>query len=141
MKNGQKKAWGVWRKATALGAVSLLGLAGAAGAAAAGQAAAAGETAPVQGVQAHVDPATGQLRQPTSAEVKAFSDAVRALFAQRVATAAQVTQHADGSISAALGPESLNVWVATVGVDGSLHQVCVEGAGAAGAAAPALEVK
>ena len=140
MKNSQKRARGVWRKATTLGAASLLALAGAA---AAGQA--AREAAPVQGaqagMQAHVNPATGELRQPTSAEVKAFADAVRTLFAKRVATAAQVTRHADGSISASLGPESLNVWVATIGADGSLRQVCVEGAGAAGAAAPALEVK
>lgn len=138
MKNGQKKASGVWRKATVLGAVSLLALAGMA---MAGQA--AQEGGPVQGVQAHVDPATGQLRQPSASEVKALADAVRALFAARSVQAAQVTEHPDGSISAALGPESLNVWVATIGADGALHQVCVEGAGAAGAVqgGPALEVK
>ena len=132
MNNGPKKASGVWKKATVLGAACLL---------TAGMAM-AGEPAP-QGVQVHVDPATGQVRQPSPSEVKALADAVRALFAARSVQAAQVNTHADGSVSARLGPESLNVWVATVGPDGSLRQVCVEGAGAAGAVqgAPALEVK
>src|SRR5687768_15173142 len=131
MENGQKKALGVWRKTTTLGAVLLVALAGSA---MAGQAT---EEAALQGVQAHVD-AAGQLREPNAAEVKALADALRARFAARSVKAAQVTQHADGSISATLGPESLNVWVATVGPDGSLHQVCVEGAGAAPQGSPAL---
>jgi len=102
----------------------------------------AGKGAQVQGVQVHVDPATGQVRQPSAAEVKALADAVRVLFG-RSAQGVQVTEHADGSLSARMGPESLNVWVATIGPDGSLRQACVEGANAAGAlqAAPALEVK
>ena len=130
MNNGPKKASGVWKKATVLGAACLL----TAGMVMAGDA---------QGVQVHVDPATGQVRQPSPSEVKALADAVRALFAARSVQAAQVNTHADGSVSAKLGPESLNVWVATVGPDGSLRQVCVEGAGAAGAVqgGPALEVK
>lgn len=100
MKNGQKKASGVWRKTTALGAVLLVALAGSA---MAGQA--TEKAAPLAGVQAHVDPATGQLRQPDAAEVKALADALRARFATRSIQAAQVTQHADGSISAMLGPD------------------------------------
>lgn len=136
MKKSQLK--GAWRMA-ALGAAALLAFAGGASA---GQA--AKEVAPLQGVQAHVDPATGQLRQPSAAEVKAFADAVRKAFATRVAASSQITHHADGSTSATLGPESLNIWVVTKGADGSLRQVCVEGANAAAAAqaaAPALEVK
>lgn len=135
MKNSQWKDVG---RMAALGAVVLLAFAGAASA---GQA--AKDAAPLQGVQAHVDPATGQLRQPTSAEVKAFADAVRKAFAARVATASQVVQHGDGSRSLTLGPDSLNVWVVTKGADGSLRQTCVEGADAAAAAqaAPAWEVK
>jgi hypothetical protein len=135
MKNSQlKRAGGM----AALGAAVLLAVAGSA---AAGQA--AKETAPLQGLQAHVDASTGQLRQPTAAEVKAFADAVRKAYAARVATSAQVTHYADGSTSATLGPESLNVWVVTKQPDGSLRQVCVEGANAAAAVqgAPALEVK
>lgn len=135
MKNGQKKALGVWKKATVLGAAFLVALAGSA---MAGQAAGAAS----QGVQAHVDPATGQLRQPDAAEAKALADALRARFASvRSVRAAQVTQHPDGSISATLGPESLNVWVVTVGADGSLNPVCIEGAGAAPQGGQALEVK
>lgn len=125
------------RWVAALGAVALLACAGPAVAGQTGQ-----ESPRLQGVQAHVDPATGQLRQPTAAEVKALSDAVRALFA-RSAQGVRVTEHADGSLSAALGPESLNVWVATIDASGQLHQTCVEGAHAAGAlqGAPALEEK
>jgi hypothetical protein len=120
-------------------ALSAVGLLAFAGTAVAGQ---AGKGVQVQGVQVHVDPATGQVRQPSAAEVKALADAVRALFG-RSAQGVQVTEHADGSLSARMGPESLNVWVATIGPDGSLRQTCVEGANAAGAlqAAPALEVK
>lgn len=138
MTNGQKKVLDVWRKTTVLGAAALLACAGMA---MAGQA--AGEAGPVQGVQAHIDPATGQLRQPTPGEVKALADAVRKVFVTRMAQNAQAVHHGDGSVSLALGPESLNVWVATIGPDGALRQACVEGADAAAAAqsAPALEVK
>jgi hypothetical protein len=139
MKNSPKKALGMWRKTTALGAMCLLAVAGMAMAGQAGQ-----EAGPVQGVQAHVDPATGQLRQPSPSEVKALADAVRKVFATRMAAqSAQAVHHGDGSVSLALGPESLNVWVATIGPDGKLRQACVEGADAAAAAqsAPALEVK
>jgi hypothetical protein len=132
----QTKASSV-RWVAVLGAVGLLACAGPA---LAGQ---AGKEAPqIQGVQVHIDPATGQVRQPTAAEVRALSDAVRALFA-RSAQGVQVTEHADGSLSATLGPDSLNVWVATIDADGQLHQTCVEGANAAGAlqGAPALEEK
>lgn len=139
MRNSQKKAPGAWRKATVLGAASLLVVAGMA---LAGQS--AQEAAPLHGVQAHIDPATGQLRQPSPSEVKALADAVRKVFASRMAAqGAQAIHHGDGSVSLALGPDSLNVWVATIGPDGKLRQACVEGADAAAAAqsAPALEVK
>lgn len=138
MQNSQKKASGVWKKATVLGAVALLAVAGMA---MAGQAAQEGSA--VQGVQAHIDPVTGQLRQPSPSEVKALADAVRKVFAARMAESAQAIHHGDGSVSLALGPDSLNIWVATIGPDGKLRQSCVEGADAAAAAqsAPALEVK
>lgn len=134
MRNQQRKASGV-RWLAALGAVALL--AAGAGSAAAGPAQ-SGE-AHMQGVQVHTDPATGKLRQPTPAEVKALADAFRAKVA-RSAQGVQVTEHADGSVSAALGPEALNVWVATVNPDGSISQACIEG-GAAIPVAPALEEK
>lgn len=134
----QMKASGA-RWVAALGAVGLLAWAGPAMAGQSGPSRQAGQG--IQGVQVHVDPATGQVRQPNAAEVKALSDAVRALFA-RSAQGVQVTEHADGSLSASLGPESLNVWVATIDANGQLHQTCVEGSHAAGSLqAPALEVK
>lgn len=129
MKNQQKKTSGV-RWIAALGAVALLAVG--AGSAVAG---------PVEGMQAHVDKA-GKLRQPNPAEVKALADAFRSIMGRSAAQGVQVTEHADGSVSAKLGPEALNIWVATVNADGSISQTCVEGINAAAtAAAPALEEK
>lgn len=136
MRNQQKKTSGV-RWIAALGAVALLAVG--AGSAAAGPVE-KGE-AQGQGLQVHVDPATGKLRQPTAAEVKALADAFRAKMAVRSVQGAQVTQHADGSVSAKLGLEALNVWVATVNPDGSISQACIEGVSAAAPVAPALEEK
>jgi hypothetical protein len=135
MRNQQRKTSGV-RWIAALGAVTLLAV----GAASAVAAPAEKGAAQIQGMQVHVDPATGKIRQPTSSEVKALADAFRATMAARSVQGAQVTEHADGSVSATLGPEALNVWVATVNADGSISQACVEG-GAAAPAAPALEEK
>jgi hypothetical protein len=100
--------------------------------------------APAAAGQAHVNPANGKLRQPTPAEAKAVADAFRALVSRsmRSAVANQVTEHADGSLSAFLGPETLNVWTVSVNADGSLHQMCVEGGNAVvQQGAPALEEK
>jgi len=134
MRNQQRKASGV-RWIAALGAAALLTVG--AGSAVAGPVEKGG--AHVQGAQVHIDPATGKIRQPTPAEVKALADAFRAKVA-RSAQGVQVTEHADGSVSALLGPEALNVWVATINPDGSISQACIEGALAA-PAAPALEEK
>ena len=133
MKNQQRKTSGV-RWIAALGAVTLLAV-GAGSAAAAEKGA-----APVQGLQAHVDSA-GKLRQPSPAEVKALTDAFRSIVGRSSAQGVQVTEHADGSVSALLGPEALNIWVATINADGSISQACVEGLNAAAVAAPALEEK
>jgi hypothetical protein len=100
--------------------------------------------APAAAGQAHVNPATGKLRQPTPAEAKAVADAFRALVARsatRSMVGTQVTEHADGSVSALLGPETLNVWTVSVNADGSLSQMCVEGNAAVQQGAPALEEK
>jgi hypothetical protein len=61
----------------------------------------------------------------------------------KAASEAVVTTFADGTISAVLGSDYLNVWLAAIGADGSLGQVCVDGADAATAqpAASALEEK
>lgn len=134
MKNQQRKTSGV-RWIAALGAVALLAVG--AGSAAAGPV----EQGAAHGLQAHVDKA-GKLRQPTPAEVKALSEAFQAIVGRSAAQGVQVTEYADGSASALLGPEALNVWIVTINEDGSLSQACVEGLNAAAAtAAPALEEK
>lgn len=136
MKNQQNKTSGV-RWIAALGTVALLAVG--AGSAVAGPVEKGG--ARMQGVQAHVD-AAGKLRQPNPAEVKAIADAFRSIMGRSAAQGIQVTEYADGSVSAKLGPETLNIWVATVNADGSISQACVEGINAAATAvAPALEEK
>jgi hypothetical protein len=100
--------------------------------------------APAAAGQAHVNPANGKLRQPTPAEAKAVADAFRSLMTRsgRSMVATQVTEHTDGSRSAFLGPETLNIWTVSVREDGSLNQMCVEGGNAAvQQGAPALEEK
>lgn len=101
--------------------------------------------APAAAGQVHVNPANGKLRQPTPAEAKMVADAFRALVTRSAVgnqATGQVTEHPDGSRSAFLGPETLNVWTVSVNADGSLNQVCVEGGNAAvQQGAPALEEK
>lgn len=135
MKNQQRKNGGV-RWTAALSAVALLAV-GAGSAAAAP--ARSGEGVRPQGVQVHIDQVSGKIRQPTPAELKVLADAFHAKVA-RSAEGVQVTEHADGSLSATLGPESLNVWVAAVGADGSIRYACIEG-GEAVPVAPTLEEK
>ena len=81
----------------------------------------------VQGMQVAIDPATGNLRQPTAAESKALADAFRSMAGSSLASSPEVEQWADGTMIATTGPEFLNFWLAAVGADGSLAQVCVEG--------------
>lgn len=133
MRNQQRKTSGA-RWIAALGTVALL-----AGAASAVAAPGAKAPAEATGMQVFIDPASGKIRQPTPAEVKALVDAFRAQVG-RSAQGVQVTEHADGSMSARLGVEALNVWIATVNPDGSVSQACIEG-GHAAPAAPALEEK
>lgn len=132
MRNQQRKASGAW--IAALGTVALL-----AGAASAVAAPGAKTPAEATGMQVFIDPASGKIRQPTPAEVKALVDAFRAKVG-RSAQGVQVTEHPDGSKSALLGVEALNVWVAAVNPDGSISQACIEG-GHVAPAAPALEEK
>jgi hypothetical protein len=93
--------------------------------------------APGHGLQVAVD-ATGKIRQPTAAESRALS----AQFATKAATAGpQFTHWADGTISAVLTEDYLNVWLVQLNADGSAGQVCVDGANATQSAAPAGEDK
>ncbi len=99
---------------------------------------AGGAQAP-NGLQVAIDPATGQIRQPTAAE----SQALARQFTAKAAGEPQVTRWADGTISMVLTPDYLNVWMVGLSPNGSVNQACVDGfqAGTAPAAAPALEVK
>ena len=107
---------------------------------AAAPAMAGGAKAP-NGLQVAVDPATGQIRQPTAAESRALAGA----FASQVTakSAPQFTQWADGTLSMVLTEEYLNVWIVGLNADGSVSPSCVDGynAGSAQPAAPALEEK
>jgi len=94
------------------------------------------------GLQVAVDPATHQLRQPTAAEVQALTAQGRAMSMAKSGDV-QITAFADGTLSAVLSEDYLNVWLAAVGADGSVAQICVDGSDAATAqpAAAALEEK
>jgi hypothetical protein len=96
----------------------------------------------LNGMQVAIDPVTGGIRQPTAAESQALG--ARPTFMTKAASSAQGTTFADGTMSAVLPVDNLNVWVVQLNADGSLSQVCVDGANAANtnpAAAPALEEK
>lgn len=95
--------------------------------------------APGNGLQVAIDPATGKIRQPTAAESRALSAPV---VATKAATAGpQFTHWADGTISAVLTEEYLNVWLVQLNADGSASQVCVDGANATQSPASAGEDK
>jgi hypothetical protein len=122
-----------------------LGLAAAIAIGLAAPAAAGDERAPRgggnAGLQVAIDPATRQIRQPTAAEMAALS--AQSTLMTKAAGAPMITTFADGTISAVLTTDYLNVWLAAIGADGSLGQICVDGADAATAqpAASALEEK
>ena len=128
----------------ALGAVAALALAGPASAA--HKAPRQHRVQPVvvlNGMQVALDPVTGGIRQPTAAESQALS-AQTSFMAKATSSDPQVTTFADGTMSAVLPVDNLNVWVVQLNADGSLSQVCVDGANAANtnpAAGPALEEK
>jgi hypothetical protein len=99
---------------------------------------AGGAQAP-NGLQVAIDPATGQIRQPTAAE----SQALARQFMAKATGEPQVTRWADGTLSMVLTADYLNVWQVVLNPNGSVGQVCVDGfqAGMPYAASPALEVK
>lgn len=93
------------------------------------------------GLQAAVDPVTHELRQPTAAEVQALTPLARTMT--KSAGEPEITIYPDGTMSAVLGADYLNVWLAAIDAQGSVHQICVDGADAATAnpAAAAFEEK
>ena len=99
----------------------------------------AGLKAPAEGMQVAIDPATGKIRQPTAAESRALAAQGQAgKFADK---SLAVTTFPDGTISAVLGEDYLNVWLVSLGANGSLNQVCVDGSNATQPIVPALEEK
>lgn len=79
---------------------------------------------------AGVDPVTGKLRQPTSAEFKALSEQMTKMFAASP-TSVTVTEYADGTISADLGESFMNMTLVRINPDGTTSETCVETLGQA----------
>jgi hypothetical protein len=78
------------------------------------------------GLVAAIDPVTGQLRQPTSAELKILADQMKnQVFANATGTVA-ITEFADGTVSADLGQNFMNMSIARINPDGSTSSACVE---------------
>jgi hypothetical protein len=95
--------------------------------------------ATANGMQVAIDAATGKIRQPTAAESRALSASVQTKSATAGPT---FTTWPDGTISAVLTSDYLNVWLVNLNADGSANQVCVDGASADSTqVAPALEEK
>ena len=106
--------------------------------------AAPGVQAPPNGMMVAIDPATGKIRQPTAAEALALSVQTPLMTkAAMTSSDPQVVTFADGTMSAQVPPDFLNVWLVQINPDGSLSQVCVDGAnlGNAQPATAALEEK
>lgn len=105
--------------------------------------------APASGMMVAIDPATGKLRQPTAAESQALTGQVKTMMMTKAAAASaasQVTTYPDGTMSAVLPPDLLNVWMVQLNADGTLSEVCIDGAHAASTAnaqpaTPAFEEK
>lgn len=86
--------------------------------------------------------ARGKLRQPTPAEAKELIKGVAAL--SKSAEGLPVTYWADGMMSMDLEGAFMHVWVAYAGLDGSVHNACLDGPEAAEALltyTPAAEEK
>jgi hypothetical protein len=125
--------------ALGLAAALALGLAAAPAFAGSGKAVrGAGARTPVNGMQVAIDPATGKIRRPTAAESRALSVPI----AKSATADLQFTTWPDGTMSAVLTEDYLNVWLVQLNADGSANQVCVDGANASQQSlAPAFEEK
>lgn len=75
------------------------------------------------GMRAFIDPATGQLREPTAEEAAAL--ARRGLRASAMSTGPEVVRHANGMLSAELGDDYMTEVVVRRNADGSLSMACV----------------
>jgi hypothetical protein len=128
----------------ALGTLAALALAVPASAGHKAPAAPGVQAPPSNGMTVAIDPATGKIRQPTAAEALALSAQMPMMTkAAMTSSDPQVVTYADGTMSAQVPPDFLNVWLVQINPDGSLSQVCVDGAnlGNARPATAALEEK
>jgi hypothetical protein len=77
------------------------------------------------GMKAYIDPATGKLRQPTAADLKAAAAAKgKQREALQAAPAPKVVQHANGMLSAQLGEEYMEDVAVRKNADGTLSFQC-----------------
>jgi hypothetical protein len=95
------------------------------------------------GLRVYLDPATGQVKQPTAAEVRAFDQAVASL-PRPALKSIQAQQFSDGSVRIALDDSFMNYALIRVNPDGSVSKACVDNAADAsaflnGSPAPAAE--
>jgi hypothetical protein len=81
------------------------------------------EAAGQAGVRAFIDPATGQLREPTPEEAASLTRFLVRAFA--LPAAPQVVQYPNGMLSAQLGEEYMNDVIVRKNPDGTLSWVCV----------------
>jgi hypothetical protein len=87
--------------------------------------------APGKGVVVFVDPATGQIRQPTASEIGDLSPSPNPVAPK--APEPSLMQGPGGSVGAKLGEDSLTYMVVTAAPDGKLAMDCVTGSKAADA--------
>jgi hypothetical protein len=73
----------------------------------------------VGGQQVHIDPQTGEMREPTPAEAAALGAALEAQFGKR-ADGTTVTYLPNGTVAAQLGDSFMEAIAVTRGADGSL---------------------
>jgi hypothetical protein len=101
---------------------------------------AGGDKVKEDGMQVAIDRATGKLRQPTPSEARTLGTPIAAKSAT---TGLQFTNWADGTVSAVLTEDYLNVWLVQLNANGTASQVCVDGANATSTlpAAPVAEEK
>jgi hypothetical protein len=95
------------------------------------------------GLRVYLDPATGKVKQPTAAEVRALDQALASLPGPALKNV-QAKQYSDGSIKISLDANFMNYALARINPDGSVSGACVDTAADAdaflnGNHAPALE--
>ena len=84
------------------------------------------------GLRVFVDPATGKIKQPTAAEMRALDAAIASLPTQELRSAT-ATQYSDGSVSITNDGSLMNYAMVRINADGSVSQACIDDAAAADA--------